>query len=117
MSKKPFEHIEIKFREAAENFQPPLSQEAWEKMELLLNTESDRKPRPVGFWLTFMLLLLTGGGLGIYLVTLPQTEKPDVQVTKAAPANQTIDSITTKKDPRAATLESRQSSIIKKESS
>src|SRR5687768_5194423 len=99
MSKKQFEHIENKFREAAENFQPSLNQGAWERMEVLLDKEVNRKPRPGGFWFTSLLLLIIGGGLGIYLVTQNQTRKQDVMVMKtASPENNITNNTTAKKD-------------------
>src|SRR5688572_17563580 len=66
MSKKQFEHMENKFREAAENFQPSLNEAAWKKMELLLDQENEKKRRPAGIWFSGMILLLLTGGLGTY---------------------------------------------------
>jgi hypothetical protein len=61
MNRKPFDHIENMFREAAENFQPPVSPEAWDKMEQLLD-KSGRKRRPVFWYWPLLLILITGAG-------------------------------------------------------
>ena len=39
MSKKQFDHIENKIREAAENSEPAFEEQAWDKMEAKLNKE------------------------------------------------------------------------------
>jgi hypothetical protein len=64
MNRKPFDHIDNMFREAAENFQPAVTPQAWEKMEQLLD-KSGRKRRPV-FWFWPLLLILITGGAGVY---------------------------------------------------
>src|SRR5689334_6298774 len=68
MNKKQFEHIESKFREAADNFQPPLNEEAWQKMDQLLDQEfNGNRRRRGGFWITSILLLLfLTGGVAMY---------------------------------------------------
>lgn len=63
MSKKPFDHIEDRIRQAAENDLPSFNEAAWEKMSALLDNESSRK-RPAFYWwlLPALILLLAGGG-------------------------------------------------------
>jgi hypothetical protein len=39
MSKKQFDHIENRIREAAENSEPPFDEMAWSRMDALLNKE------------------------------------------------------------------------------
>jgi hypothetical protein len=118
MSKKQFEHIENKFREAAENYQPSLNQEAWEKMELLLDKDLNRKPRTAGFWITSLLLLLIGTGLGIYLVGSYQPDKQDTRITKPAISSNKIGNSTGgKKDQPASANETVPGSIGNEKSS
>ena len=66
MNKEQFEHIETKFREAAENFHPEVNPRAWEKMEALLDRQDDKR-RPAGIWWYGLFLLLLTGGLGTYI--------------------------------------------------
>lgn len=66
MSQKSFEDIENKIREAAANSEPAFDEQAWLKMELLLNKE-DRKKRWFFVWSRYVLpLLLIGVGLAGY---------------------------------------------------
>jgi hypothetical protein len=46
MSKKPFDHIENKIREAAENSEPAFEEQAWDKMEAKLNADKERRRGP-----------------------------------------------------------------------
>ncbi|MFT3680335.1 MAG: outer membrane beta-barrel protein [Ferruginibacter sp.] len=62
MNKKPFEHIEDKIKEAAESYQPPYQEEAWDKMNALLDKEEGKKRRVIFWWMPVLLLLLAGGG-------------------------------------------------------
>jgi len=67
MNKKQFEHIENKIREAADNFQPPFTEDAWLMMNQLLDDEVASKPKRGGLWLSsLLLLLLVGSGIGFY---------------------------------------------------
>ena len=73
MNKEQFEHIETKFREAAENFLPPVHPQGWEKMEALLDNDANRRRPAVIWWFGLFLLLLTGG-IGIYYyMSTPQS--------------------------------------------
>ena len=76
MSQKSFEDIENKIREAATNSEPAFDEQAWLKMELLLNKE-ERKKRPFFIWYRYVLpLLLVGVGLaGYWYFNNPPQEK------------------------------------------
>jgi hypothetical protein len=118
MSKKQFEHIENKFREAAENYQPSLNQEAWEKMEVLLDKDLTRKPRAAGFWITSLLLLLIGGGLATYLVTSYLTDKPDTEIVKTAIPSQKLNNpVTAKKNQPTSANQQAPGNVADKKSS
>ena len=62
MSKEEqFEHIENKIKQAIQNNQPVFDENAWDKMEALLDKD-EKKPRPF-YWVWFLLpLLLIGAG-------------------------------------------------------
>lgn len=67
MSTKRFEDIEEIIKKSSEAYQPAFDEEAWHKMEVLLNGEKDRK-RPI-FWLWWLLPLtgaLSAGGYFIF---------------------------------------------------
>ncbi len=75
-----FEHIENKIKAAAENFQPVFNEQAWVKMEAMLDNEKKRKPF---LWLWFLFFILLIGGPGYLLLknfTSPKnnTSKNDV---------------------------------------
>lgn len=86
MKKKPFDHIDNQFREAAENFQPPVTPEAWEKMEVLLD-KSGRKPRPV-LWFWPLLIILLTGGAGVYFFKESPQTRPAVSAEHNMVMNQ-----------------------------
>src|SRR3954464_1827385 len=75
MSKKQFEHIEDQFRDAAENFQPPVNNDAWEKMDSLLDREFNKERRRPLFWVWASLLICILTGTGIYLLTIKKTDQ------------------------------------------
>lgn len=64
-SEEQFEYIENKIKAAAENNQPVFEEQAWTKMEALL--DKDKKRRPF-VWLWFLVPLFLAGGLGSYLL-------------------------------------------------
>jgi hypothetical protein len=66
MSKKPFDHIENKIREAAENSEPAFDEQAWDKMEAKLNKENDKK-RGIFLWLPLSVLLIAGLGGFVFI--------------------------------------------------
>ena len=59
MSKKSFDDIEQIIKNAAEAHEPAFDEEAWKKMEAMLDKEKDRK-RPFVFWLWWLLPLMIG---------------------------------------------------------
>ncbi len=68
MSKEEqFEHIENKIKEAIQNNQPAFDEEAWVKMEALLD-KKEKKPRPF-FWIWFLFPLLLAGAGALYFFT------------------------------------------------
>ena len=62
MSKKSFNEIEDTIRQVLEANEPAFKEEAWEKMEALLDKDKDRK-KPFPFWLWLFLPLLIGIGI------------------------------------------------------
>jgi len=65
MSKKSFNEIEDTIRQVLEANEPAFKEEAWEKMEALLDKDKDRK-KPFPFWLWLFLPLLIGIGIAGY---------------------------------------------------
>ena len=61
MSKKQFDHIENKIREAAANSDYAFDEKAWSNMETLLENNR-KKRRGLFWWYTLPLVLLLGGG-------------------------------------------------------
>lgn len=61
MSKKQFEDIEQRIRDAAENNQHEFRDVAWDKMNALLDKEGDNKKRGAFWWIPLLVLLLGGG--------------------------------------------------------
>lgn len=68
MSKRSFNEIEHAIKAAADAHEPAFDEQAWKKMEAMLDKEKDRK-RPFVFWLWLLLPLLTGAGLISYFVS------------------------------------------------
>jgi len=62
-SKKPFEHIEDRIKQAAENYQPPFDEKAWQAMEAKLDGDK-KKRKPFLWWLAVPLLV--AGLYGVY---------------------------------------------------
>ena len=59
MDKPQSDHIENVIRQAAENVSTPFKEEAWKKMEVLLDKEFRKRRRPAVIW-RWSLLLLAG---------------------------------------------------------
>ena len=68
-NKKQFEYIENKIKQAAENSQQAFDEQAWDKMEVLLDKE-EKKRRPF-FWWWFVLPLFVAGTWGTYKILKP----------------------------------------------
>lgn len=92
MSKKQFDNIEDKIKEAVESHQPAFNNSAWEKMAVLLDKEGSRK-RPAILWhiLPLLLLIAAGGGYFIYENT---TVKKNTITSKLNVKNVAINSTT-----------------------
>jgi len=105
MSKKQFDHIENRIREAAENNEPLYDAAAWTAMEARLDKEHARRYRFIAWMLPTLLLLVAGsiffirdkGGYqqqvvkpvpGVALITVHQPGNPAVGeiVPNSAPA-------------------------------
>ena len=67
MSKKSFNDIEQAIKAAIEAHEPAFDEQAWKKMEALLDKEKDRK-RPFIFWMWWLLPFLIGAGTISYFV-------------------------------------------------
>src|SRR2546421_7049424 len=66
MDNQQSDYIEARIRQAAESLSPPVNEEAWRKMEVLLDKEFNKDRRRGLIWLSSLLLLLLLGGAGIY---------------------------------------------------
>ena len=80
MSKKQFDHIENRIREAAENSELPFDENAWAKIEARLNKEDNKKRRYLLWWIILPLIFITAGGVYFFL-----NNKPSEKI--AAPVN------------------------------
>ena len=74
MSKKSFDHIENRIREAAENSEPAFDEFAWSKMEALLDKEKDNKRRYIFWWILLPLLFVSAGGTYLFFKNKPLKE-------------------------------------------
>lgn len=84
-SKKQFDHIEEKIKQAAENNLPPFDEKAWQLMEAKLDNEN-KKRRPFLWWMV-LPLLLAGSVWGVYEITKQQDSE---NIQTAARANKTV---------------------------
>lgn len=80
MDKQHSDHIEQRIRQAAENFTPPYKEEGWDKMEVLLDKEFNRKRRRGFIWWWYGLFVcLIIGGVYFYFNTGSETnQKHDI---------------------------------------
>jgi hypothetical protein len=63
MDNKPFDHIENKIREAADNSsQFPFEEQSWDKMETLLE-KGKKRPAFAWWWLALPALMIAGAGI------------------------------------------------------
>ena len=79
MSKRSYNDIERIIKNAAEANEPAFDELAWQKMEILLDKEKERK-RPFIFWWWLMPLLIVAG-LGGYFILNNQTNFNNQPVT------------------------------------
>lgn len=67
MSKKQFDHIEDRIREAVENVTPSFDQEAWEAMDAKLEKEfPEKRRRTLLVWLLPLIALIIGTAIYIF---------------------------------------------------
>ena len=94
MSKSSFNEIEQAIKDAAEAHELAFDEQAWKKMEVLLDKEKDRK-RPIFFWLWLLVPGLLLSGLVSYFVfndvdkTKPHQPVAVVKIDKPATENVT----------------------------
>ena len=86
MSKKSFNDIEQAIKAAAEAHEPAFDEQAWKKMEALLDKDKDRK-RPFIFWVWWLLPFLIGAGTISYFVFNNNSINKD-QINIAAQKNE-----------------------------
>jgi hypothetical protein len=72
MSKKQFDHIEDRIREAAANSEPAFDEQAWAAMELRLNKE-DKRRRFVFWWFALPVLFIAGASV-LFFYNKPASE-------------------------------------------
>jgi hypothetical protein len=92
----PFEEIDKKIKEAADNHHPAYDEKAWDKMESLLNKHMPEKKerRRAGIWL--LLLLITAGGAGYFLITKTNTNNHSPAVSNTSSKNTATETINQK---------------------
>lgn len=71
MSKKQFDHIENRIREAAANSEPVYDENAWINMEARLNKEDNKKRRFLLWWILLPLLFIAAGSFYLIFNTKP----------------------------------------------
>jgi hypothetical protein len=81
MSKKSFSEIEQAVKHAAEAYEPAFDEQAWKKMEVLLDKEKDRK-KPFFFWLWWLLPLLIAAGVTVYFSMHTNNMQTELAVQK-----------------------------------
>lgn len=74
MNKRPFDHIENRIREAAENSEPDFDEFAWSKMEALLDKEKNNKHRYIFWWILLPLLFVGAGSSYLFFKNKPVKE-------------------------------------------
>lgn len=88
---------------------PPFDQDAWTKMESLL--DGKRKKRPAAWWWWFVLLPILGG-LGWWMVQLPKGNKhPQQTVTQEVPKENASQQTTTNKTTTTNTIPANESHL------
>lgn len=74
MSKKSFDHIENKIREAAENSEPLFNELAWSNMEALLIKDNGKKRRYFFGWILFSFIFVGAGSAYMFYKNRPVKE-------------------------------------------
>ena len=82
MSKKSFDHIENRVREAAENSESAFDEFAWGKMEALLDKEKDNKRRYIFWWILLPLLFASAGSAYLFFKNKPIKETTLIKTQK-----------------------------------
>ncbi len=91
MSKKSFSDIESEIRQVADAYEAPFDEQAWVRMEALLDQDKDKKRRPF-FWLWWMLPLLVAVIVaGLYFVMQPSAENKPIASGKLIADNKNGD--------------------------
>ena len=78
MSKKQFDHIEDRIREAAANSEPPFDEHAWSDMEARLNKD-DRRRRFLFWWFALGVIFI-GSGAAYFFFNTPISNNTITQV-------------------------------------
>jgi hypothetical protein len=78
-NEEQYKAIEQRFVEAANQFNYPATEDAWKKMELLLN-EEDKKPRGFLWIVPLLLILILGVSVGIYKLKNNNNAKPTAEL-------------------------------------
>ncbi|MFT3980224.1 MAG: outer membrane beta-barrel protein [Ferruginibacter sp.] len=79
MNKRPYNQVEEQIKAAAEGWEPAFDEQAWERMEQMLEKDDDRR-RPVAWWLWLLPLIL---GLATAGYFISRSDKGTAQVTAA----------------------------------
>lgn len=91
MSKKSFSDIEAEIRQVADAYEAPFDEQAWVRMEALLDRDKDKKRRPF-FWLWWMLPLLVAVIVaGLYFFMQPSAENKPIASGKLIADNKNGD--------------------------
>src|SRR5690349_19930354 len=80
MDKQQADHIDHKIRQAAAHAEPPFKKEAWERMEVKLDEDLNRKRRRGFIWWWMFAGLILAGGLGVYMYQQEPGEKKAIPV-------------------------------------
>jgi hypothetical protein len=67
MDKQQADNIDHKIRQAAAHSDPPFKEEAWQRMEVKLDEDLNKRRRRGFIWWWMFGALILGGGLGVYL--------------------------------------------------
>jgi hypothetical protein len=113
-SEEQYKHIEQKIVEAANQNEYPFTEEAWKRMELLLNKKD--KKRRFFFWLFPLLLVLSvGGGIAIYntietknstaAIQKEEIKSSSIATPQSIPPNETASKLEVVKDANTISVD------------